>query len=59
MIMTNTDYVPGRDVGEILGLVRGNTIQAKVFYKDIKAQSFSVRWGIAWFILFGNKKDVD
>ena len=31
----------------------------KAFYKDIKAQSFSVRWGIAWFILFGDKKDVD
>ena len=37
MIVTNTDFVPGREVHEILGLVRGNTIQAKVFYKDIAA----------------------
>ncbi|MEA2055771.1 MAG: YbjQ family protein [Candidatus Thermoplasmatota archaeon] len=37
MIMTNTDFVPDREVSQILGLVRGNTIQAKVFYKDIAA----------------------
>ena len=37
MILTNTDFVPDREVSQILGLVRGNTIQAKVFYKDIAA----------------------
>ena len=34
MIISNTDKIPGKEVGEILGLVRGNTVQAKVFYKD-------------------------
>jgi uncharacterized protein YbjQ (UPF0145 family) len=37
MKMTNTDYVPGHEVKEILGLVRGNTIQAKHIGKDIVA----------------------
>jgi uncharacterized protein YbjQ (UPF0145 family) len=37
MIMTNTDFVPGKEVDQILGLVRGNTIQAKHVGKDIVA----------------------
>jgi len=37
MIMVNTDFVIGREIKEILGLVRGNTIQAKSIGKDIKA----------------------
>ena len=37
MIVTNTDFVPGKEVGTILGLVRGNTIQAKHVGKDIVA----------------------
>lgn len=37
MIVTNTDFVPGKKVKEILGLVRGNTIQAKHIGKDIVA----------------------
>lgn len=37
MIITTTDYVPGKKVKEILGLVRGNTIQAKHIGKDIMA----------------------
>ena len=37
MIITNTDFVTGKEVKEILGLVRGNTIQAKSIGKDIKA----------------------
>ena len=37
MIITNTDYVPGREVSQILGLVRGNTIQAKGIGKDMVA----------------------
>jgi len=37
MKMTNTDFIPGKEVGEILGLVRGNTIQAKHIGKDIVA----------------------
>lgn len=37
MITTNTDFVPGHDIKEILGLVRGNTIQAKHLGKDVVA----------------------
>jgi len=37
MMMTNTETVPGREVETILGLVRGNTIQAKHLGKDIVA----------------------
>ena len=37
MKMTNTDFIPGYEVKEILGLVRGNTIQAKHIGKDIVA----------------------
>lgn len=37
MITTNTDFVPGKEVSQILGLVRGNTIQAKHMGKDIVA----------------------
>jgi uncharacterized protein YbjQ (UPF0145 family) len=37
MITTNTDFVPKKEVSEILGLVRGNTIQAKHVGKDIVA----------------------
>jgi uncharacterized protein YbjQ (UPF0145 family) len=37
MILVNTDYVKGKEIKEMLGLVRGNTIQAKSIGKDIKA----------------------
>jgi uncharacterized protein YbjQ (UPF0145 family) len=37
MILTNTDYVVGREIKTILGLVRGNTVQAKHIGKDIMA----------------------
>lgn len=37
MILVNTDFITGKDITEILGLVRGNTIQAKSIGKDIKA----------------------
>ena len=37
MKMTNTDFIPGKEIGDILGLVRGNTIQAKHIGKDIVA----------------------
>jgi uncharacterized protein YbjQ (UPF0145 family) len=37
VIITNTDFVPGKEIKEILGLVKGNTIQAKSIGKDIKA----------------------
>jgi len=37
MIIVNTDFVTGKEIKEQLGLVRGNTIQAKSIGKDIKA----------------------
>jgi uncharacterized protein YbjQ (UPF0145 family) len=37
MIITNTEFVTGREISTILGLVRGNTIQAKHVGKDIVA----------------------
>jgi len=37
MIITNTDFVPRKEISQILGLVRGNTIQAKHMGKDIVA----------------------
>jgi uncharacterized protein YbjQ (UPF0145 family) len=35
--MINTDFVSGKEIKEMLGLVKGNTIQAKSIGKDIKA----------------------
>ena len=37
MILVNTDFIPGRNIKEAIGLVRGNTVQAKNIGKDIKA----------------------
>ena len=37
MIIVNTDFIPKREISEMLGLVRGNTIQAKSIGKDIRA----------------------
>ena len=37
MIITNTDFVTGKEIKEMLGLVKGNTIQAKSIGKDFKA----------------------
>ncbi len=35
MIIVSTDFIKGREIKETLGLVRGNTIKAKWFGKDI------------------------
>ena len=37
MIVVNTDFVSGKEIMQVLGLVRGNTIQAKHIGKDIMA----------------------
>jgi uncharacterized protein YbjQ (UPF0145 family) len=37
MITVTTDFVPGREIGEAIGVVRGNTIRAKHIGKDIMA----------------------
>ena len=43
MIVVNTDFVPKKEVAETLGLVRGNTIQAKSIGKDFKAGAKGIR----------------
>lgn len=37
MIVSSTDNVPGREISEILGLVRGNTVRARNIGRDIFA----------------------
>ena len=37
MMITTTNEVAGKEIGEVLGLVRGNTIRAKHIGKDIVA----------------------
>ena len=37
MIVTMGEAVPGRDVAEILGTVRGNTVRTRFFGRDIMA----------------------
>ena len=37
MITVNTDFVPGREITEAIGVVRGSTIRAKHIGKDIMA----------------------
>ncbi len=37
MIITNTENIPGREIEQLLDLVRGNTIRARHIGKDIMA----------------------
>ncbi len=37
MIIVTTEFVPGREISEAIGIVRGNTIRAKHIGKDIMA----------------------
>ena len=37
VIVVNTDFVPGKEIVEVLGLVKGNVIQAKHLGKYIAA----------------------
>lgn len=37
MIVVTTDNVPGKNLGEVVGLVKGNTIRARHLGKDILA----------------------
>ena len=45
MIVTNTETVPGKEIAEILGVVRGNTVRAKHVGKDILASLKSIVGG--------------
>jgi uncharacterized protein YbjQ (UPF0145 family) len=37
MIITTTDFVPGKEVSEILGVARGSTVRARHVGRDIMA----------------------
>jgi uncharacterized protein YbjQ (UPF0145 family) len=37
VLIVNTNGIPGKEISEALGLVRGNTVRAKWFGKDIMA----------------------
>ena len=37
MIVVTTDFIPGKKIVEVVGLVRGNTIRARHLGKDILA----------------------
>ena len=37
MIVTMTDSVPGREVADVLGIVRGNVVRTRFFGRDIMA----------------------
>lgn len=37
MILTTTETIPGKDITEILGIVRGNTIESRHIGSDIGA----------------------
>lgn len=45
MILTTSDKIPGKEIRETLGLVRGNTIRAKHIGKDILAGLRSIVGG--------------
>ncbi|MBU0953291.1 MAG: YbjQ family protein [Nanoarchaeota archaeon] len=45
MLLTTTDFVPGKKVKEILGIARGSTIRAKHIGKDIAAGLKSIIGG--------------
>ncbi|MCK5310240.1 MAG: YbjQ family protein [Thermoplasmata archaeon] len=37
MLLTNTDFVPGKEIVEVKGLVKGTCVQARWVGKDIRA----------------------
>ncbi len=37
MLLLNIDYVPGREIAEALGIVKGTTVQSKNFGRDFMA----------------------
>jgi uncharacterized protein YbjQ (UPF0145 family) len=37
MAVTTTDRIPGREIAEVLGIVRGNSVRARWLGKDLRA----------------------
>ena len=44
MLVVNTDYIPGKQIVDIKGLVQGNTVRAKHVGRDIMAGARPNRW---------------
>jgi uncharacterized protein YbjQ (UPF0145 family) len=45
MILSTTDNIPGKKVAKVLGMVRGNTVRARWFGRDIAAGLKSIVGG--------------
>ncbi len=37
IIVTTTDFIPGHEITEVLGIARGSTVRARVFVSDFMA----------------------
>jgi len=50
MILSNMDYVPGRQVSEHFGVVNGSTVRSKHVWRDIMAGFKNIFWGeLKWY----------
>jgi uncharacterized protein YbjQ (UPF0145 family) len=45
MIIVTTDFIPGKEITEVLGMARGNTVRARAVGKDIMAMLRNVIGG--------------
>lgn len=45
MIISNIDYIPEKDIAEILGVVKGSCVKAKHLGKDIRAAGRTIIGG--------------
>ncbi len=45
MIITNLEYVPGKEATAHFGLVNGSTVRAKHFWRDLMAGLKNIVWG--------------
>lgn len=45
MIISTTDNIPGKEISEVIGIVRGNSVRAKFIGKDIIASLRSLAGG--------------
>ena len=45
MLLTNTDFVPGKEIVEVKGLVKGTCVQARWMGKDIRAAGRAIIGG--------------
>jgi uncharacterized protein YbjQ (UPF0145 family) len=45
LIISNIDYIPGKEIAEILGVVKGSCVKAKHLGKDIRAAGRTIIGG--------------